>query len=84
MKGFNYFCAIDQDDIKRYVFENFNFVYFPSAFNLHISIESDDLKAFKVFGSTDSSEVEAYNNQFGGDKQQFTVSKMKSSFPSEI
>ena len=46
MKGFNYFCAVDKDDIKKYVFEMFDFVYFPSAFDLDIKIISEDVKSF--------------------------------------
>ena len=84
MKGFNYFCAVNQDDIKKYIFENFNFAYFPSAFNLNISLQSEDVTSFKVFGSTDASDVNSYNNNFTQETSNFTISKMKSSFPSEI
>lgn len=84
VKGFNYFCAVNQDDIKKYVFENFDFTYFPSAFNLDISIEAEDVKSFKVFGSTDASEVDAYNHNFASPGGKRTISRMKSSFPSEI
>ena len=44
VKGFNYFCAVDQGDIKKYVFETFDFGFFPSAFDISITISSDDLK----------------------------------------
>jgi len=38
VKGFNYFCAVNQEDIKKYVFETFDFGFFPSAFDLGIFI----------------------------------------------
>ena len=34
IKGFNYFCAVNQKDIKKYVFETFDFGFFPSATNV--------------------------------------------------
>lgn len=43
VKGFNYFCAINQDDIKKYVFETFDFGFFPAAYDLDITISSQDL-----------------------------------------
>jgi len=46
VKGFNYFCAINQDDIKKYVFETFDFGFFPSAYDVYISVKSHDIKSF--------------------------------------
>ncbi len=46
VKGFNYFCAVDEGDIKKYVFETFDFGFFPSAKDLDISISSEDLVSF--------------------------------------
>lgn len=64
VKGFNYFCAVDNDDIKKYVFEMFDFVYFPSSFDLNIKINSDDIKSFQVFGAPDSKNNAKYNKNF--------------------
>jgi len=33
-KGFNYFCAVNQEDIKKYVFETFDFGFFPAAHDI--------------------------------------------------
>ena len=75
---------MEKDDIKKYVFENFDFAYFPSAFNLNISIEAEDLKSFSVYGSTDSKEVDKYNHNFTTEDKTKIITRMKSSFPSEI
>ena len=61
IKGFNYFCAVNQDDIKKYVFETFDFGFFPSATNIEIGIESEDISGFEVFGTPDGDKVRQYN-----------------------
>ena len=43
IKGFNYFCAVNQEDIKKYVFETFDFGFFPSVTNIQVDIESEDI-----------------------------------------
>ncbi len=46
VKGFNYFCAVNEEDIKKYVFQTFDFGFLPSAYDISISISSEDLKKF--------------------------------------
>ena len=41
IKGFNYFCAVNQEDIQKYVFETFDFGFFPSASNVSIELDSE-------------------------------------------
>ena len=41
IKGFNYFCAVNQEDIQKYVFETFDFGFFPSASNVSIELGSE-------------------------------------------
>lgn len=84
VKGFNYFCAVNQEDIKKYVFETFDFGFFPSAYDLNISLSSEDVKSFAVFGAPDSDDVQKYNDGFREERTCYTVSKMKSAFPSEL
>jgi hypothetical protein len=84
VKGFNYFCAVDEEDIRKYVFETFDFGFFPSAEDLHISISSEDLKKIKVFGAPDSEDVASYNGNFEHPQTSFTISKVKTVFPSEL
>lgn len=31
VKGFNYFCAVNDEDIKKHIFEEFNFNFLPVA-----------------------------------------------------
>lgn len=81
IKGFNYFCAVNQEDIKKYVLETFDFGFFPSASNAQITIDSKDIASIEVFGTPDSDKVSSYNQSASGN---WTVTKMKSCFPSEI
>ena len=34
IKGFNYFCATEVDDLKKYLFENFSYTFFPANFDI--------------------------------------------------
>lgn len=43
VRGFNYFCAVNQEDIKKYVFETFDFGFFPSSYDLDITITSNNI-----------------------------------------
>jgi len=38
VKGFNYLCAINNEDIKKHIFEEFNFNFLPVAHNVEIGI----------------------------------------------
>lgn len=83
IKGFNYFSAVNQDDIKKYVLETFDFGFFPSANNIQIDIDSTDISSIEVFGTPDSDKVEEYRKESTLGSL-WTVTKMKSCFPSEI
>lgn len=84
MKGFNYFCAVNQEDIKKYVFETFDFGFFPVCHELEVTLSAEGVNSFEVFGSTDSKNVPVYNDNFKGHPTEFVVSRMTSIFPSEL
>lgn len=84
IRGFNYFCAINDDDIKKYVFEEFDFSFFPAAHNEQIAIACDSLHSFEVFGVPDADKTAEYNHGFAQPAEQLIVSRVKSSFPSGI
>ena len=54
VKGFNYFCAVDQQDLKKYVFSTFDFGFFPVAHDINVTLSSDNIKRIQVFGAPDS------------------------------
>ena len=62
----------------------FDFVYFPSSFDLSIKMTSEDVKSFEVFGAPDSNNVNKYNENFDIETNEFVITKVKSSFPSEL
>lgn len=62
IRGFNYFCAVETDDLKKYLFENFDWTFFPSTYDMEITLCSDNVKFFEVFGSPDADKVKTYNN----------------------
>ena len=65
VEGFNYFCATEVEDLKKYLFENFNFTFFPSNYNIQIDlVENKNVQSIEVFGTVDSKRVREYNNNF--------------------
>lgn len=65
VSGFNYFCATEVEDLKKYLFENFNFTFFPSNYNIQIDlIENKNVQSIEVYGTVDSKRVREYNNNF--------------------
>ena len=38
VKGFNYFCATNDDDLMKYIFHTFDFGFFSSAHNIELEI----------------------------------------------
>jgi Mg-chelatase subunit ChlD len=54
VRGFNYFCAVETSDLNKYLFENFDFTFFPCAYDIEVTLESNDVKFFNVYGTSDS------------------------------
>lgn len=80
VKGFNYFCATEVSDLKKYLFENFCFTFFPDSFDIQIGIiGKENIKSIEVYGTVDSAKVSEYNKE---STDKFTVTKSKTSFPS--
>jgi hypothetical protein len=84
VRGFNYFCAVNEEDIKKYVFETFDFGFFPAAYDIQVQLSSSNVKSLEVFGSPDAEQVSAYNDSFSDERTTFVITKMKSVFPSEV
>lgn len=81
MKGFNYFCATELEDLNKYLFENFAYTFFPSNFDIKITLSGPNIKGIEVFGTVDAEKVPAYNHKC---QDSFIVTQTKSSFPSEL
>ena len=84
IKGFNYFSAVNEEDLMKYIFHTFDFGFFPAAHDIELNIKANNLKSFQVYGSTDADQVSDYNDGFVGEASEFVISRMKSVFPSEI
>jgi hypothetical protein len=82
VKGFNYFCAINNADIKKHIFEEFNFNFLSVAHHVEISLEAENVMSFETFGAPDSSEVKKYNENFKNETGKFVVSRVSTIFPS--
>lgn len=51
--------------MKKYLFENFNFTFFPSNYDIQIDlIENKNVQSIEVYGTVDSKRVKEYNNNF--------------------
>lgn len=70
VKGFNYFCAVENEDLQTYLFDRFDYNFFPCVKKVQIEIESEEIESIEVFGAVDSKRK--YQKQ--GDKM--TVTKM--------
>ena len=82
VKGFNYFSATKDDDLKKYLFENFDYTFFPATYDVVITLESEMVTGVEVFGSPDSKDVPEYNKDSKPGK--FIITKIGTSFPSDI
>ena len=49
-KGCNYFPIVKSSDLEDYLVNNFNYVFFPIAYNTTIKIKSDNAKIIKCIG----------------------------------
>lgn len=68
--------------MKKYLFENFSYTFFPSNFDIEICIQGENIKSFEVFGTPDAKRVQEYNQGFQNDKK--VITRTKTSFPSEL
>ncbi len=78
VKGFNYLCAVENEDLQTYLVDQFDYTFFPCVQDTTITITSQDIDQIEVFGSVDSDVKYATSNHT------FTVTKMKSGFPSAL
>jgi hypothetical protein len=69
--------------LKKYLFENFDWTFFPSSHNIQLKLKSNNVRIFEVFGSPDSEKVNTYND-FSKKNSEYTIAKIPSSFPSEL
>jgi len=84
IRGFNYFCAVETEDLNKYLFENFDWTFFPSNYDMKITLRSENVKHFEVFGSPDAQKVKDYNSFGKKGLTEFTITYTKTGFPSEL
>jgi len=78
VKGFNYLCAVENEHLQTYLVDQFDYTFFPCVQDTTITIKSNSIADIQVFGSVDS-EV-----KYAVEGNVFTVTKMKSGFPSAL
>lgn len=84
IRGFNYFCATENTDLQKYLVDNFDYTFFPLAYNIQIQLNTQNLLTFDIFGTPDSKEVHSYGNPAIKNKTNFVLTKMESAFPSDL
>lgn len=57
VRGFNYFCAVENADLKTYLADRFDYTFFPCAENITIKLISDKITGIKVYGSADEDQT---------------------------
>jgi hypothetical protein len=78
VKGFNYFCAVENQDLQTYLADRFDYNFFPCVQKVEISIESGQVDSIEVFGTVDS------DTKYKKEGNKLTVTKMRTGFPSEL
>lgn len=60
VRGFNYFCAVEDSDLIKHIVDNFDFTFFPCYFDEIITLECPGILSIEVFGTPDSDKVKYY------------------------
>jgi len=69
--------------LKKYLFENFSFTFFPANYDIQIElIENKNVKSIEVFGTPDAKKVNQYNGYFKQLNENVVITKTQTSFPS--
>ena len=55
-KGCNYFHIQNASDLEPFIIQNFNYIFFPMAYNIKITIESENVKIIQCTGEKNESE----------------------------
>jgi hypothetical protein len=53
VKGFNYFCAIEDSDLMKHIVDNFDYTFFPCLYDDVITLECPGIQNIEVFGTPD-------------------------------
>ncbi len=53
IKGFNYFCAVEDIDLQKHLVDHFDYTLFLSTLDMEIIVESEDIIQLEVFGTPD-------------------------------
>lgn len=58
IRGFNYFCAVEDLDLMKFVVDQFDYTFFPFAFNTTLRLESStNLLGLEIYGTPDYEDV---------------------------
>ena len=60
-KGCNYYNVLNDNDLEKYLVQQFNYLCFPYAYNLKINFKSNDLKIIECIGAGDKKDKENLN-----------------------
>jgi len=65
----------------KYMFETFDYAFFPCASNINLTLESDCVDSIQVFGAPDAVEEILYQEPTN-DGLDFVISRIQTVFPS--
>ena len=68
----------------KYLFETFDYTFFPSSSDMLITLESENVERIQVFGSPSELHDQPYGEEETTKGNTFTVARSQSCFPSEI
>lgn len=70
--------------MKHYLFENFDYTFFPCLYDIEIRLKSSNVSMFNTFGTPDNDKVFENNNFSKKGIEDYLVTQIPTLFPSEL
>lgn len=77
-KGSNYFCITKEDELRKTIVDNFDWNFFPAAFNVAVTEQSDMLELESVYGTPYDTQNEVLEAEWTPDTHRFYPQNFKS------
>lgn len=77
-KGSNYFCITKEDELHKTIVDNFDWNFFPAAFNVAVTEQSDILELESVYGTPYDTQDEVLEAEWTPDTHRFYPQNFKS------
>jgi hypothetical protein len=76
-RGANYFCITRDEELQKVIVDDFDWNFFPAAFEVEIAQQSDAFELVGVYGTPFDTEKEVVVSDWGPDSHKFYSSEFK-------